>query len=188
MCPTISLVKEKNLLAGDNGEETTSTDTQNLNELCKNMLKEVEEMKADLLSPLLACVVFDKLDYQWDSKSGLTGNKLRETFAVVANPDLSKSDVIKHHEMMIELIKNAPRMYGRGINLELVEILRSEIETLSSDTADLHVLDEIETEKLRNVQTENNECPSGMMQRAFLLYGNIILQGMLDMVIRQKVE
>ena len=152
------------------------------------MLKEVEEMKADLLSPLLACVVFDEPDYQWDSKSGLAANKLRETFAVVTNPDLSKSDVIKHHELMIELIKNAPRMYGRGINLELVEILRSEIETLSSDTADLHVLDEIETEKLRNVQTENNECPSGMMQRAFLLYGNIILQGMLDMVIREKVE
>ena len=70
---------------------------------------------------------------------------------------------------MIELIKNAPRMYGRGVNLELVQLLRTEIETLSADTAHLQMLDEIEMKKLKNVSTENYECPSAMMQRAFIL-------------------
>ena len=175
-------------MAGDNNEKTTSTDTQNLNDLCKNMLKEVEEMKANLLEPLLACVVHGKLDYQWDSGSGLAAIKLLETFAGVAKEDFSKSDVIKHHQMMIELIKDAPRMYGRGVNLVLEEFLRAEMETLSADTANLKLLDEIEKEKLRNVLTENNECPSGMMQSAFLMYGQMILQGMKDMEICDKAK
>ena len=180
--------KRKNLLAGDINQETDSTDTKNLNDLCNNMLKEVEEMKANLLAPLLACVVHGKLDYQWDSGSGLTAIKLLETFAGVAKEDFSKTDVIKHHQMMIELIKNAPRMYGRGVNLELEEFLRAEMETLSADIANLKVLDEIEKEKLRNVLTENNECPSGMMQLAFLMHGHVILQGMKDMEICDKAK
>ena len=102
------------------------------------------------------------LDYQW------TGDALAPTFSDIVKAGLKNIDsldivggeelkqaVISHHKKMIDTIRHAPRKYGRGVNLDLVNMLRDEVEKLKQPRGSLSELDKLELEKMTRLKKEN---------------------------------
>ena len=104
------------------------------------------------------------LDYQW------TGDALAPTFSDIVKAGLKNIDsldivggeelkqaVINHHKKMIDTIRHAPRKYGRGVNLDLVNMLRDEVEKLKQPRGSLSELDKLELEKMTRLKAQRKE-------------------------------
>ena len=102
------------------------------------------------------------LDYQW------TGDALAPTFSDIVKAGLKNIDsldmvggeelkqaVISHHKKMIDMIRHAPRKYGRGVNLDLVNMLRDEVKKMKQPRGSLSELDKLELEKMTRLKKEN---------------------------------
>ena len=139
----------------------TSADQIKLFGRSVNMMVEIKALKDHLREVLVGCVKHGHLDFQWDQACSLHSTRLVKTFNALLKQQsgITKEAVIDHHRTMIKLIEQAPRKYGRGVNLELLEFLKTELEILRSDSGSLEALDQMETEKMKKVEHSVNMEP-----------------------------
>ena len=100
------------------------------------------------------------LDYQWSwnyRNLAKTYNDMVFIFVDGFVESELKEAVIEHHKNMIDIIKHTPRMYGRGVNWELVKLLTNEIEILQKPNSTLRQLRQIEEAKFGNQLQEDLE-------------------------------
>ena len=175
--PHFFLGPRKNLLAGDISIDVEA-DEKELGARCSKMKKEIGELKGLIFETLIGCLLTDHLDFQWSVSSSLCIERLRESFLALASVQqcnsLSKEAVKNHHKMMIHLIKNAPRKYGRGVNIKLLIFLQTELQTLSSDEGSLETLENTEREKVRQEIMGKETKPSDLqLKTSFLELYNV---------------
>ena len=84
------------------------------------------------------------------------GLKNIDSLDIVGGEEL-KQAVIGHHKKMIDMIRHAPRKYGRGVNLDLVNMLRDEVEKLKQPRGSLSELDKLELEKMTRLKAQRKE-------------------------------
>ena len=144
---------KKNLIAGD--IRMDRGDRRKMTLKCVNMLIHLRHLRATIFHALFGCLTNELLDYQWKDP------KLVRSFCEMAKKSKKdkrafKSAVIAHHKVMIRLIKEASRKYGRGVNEDLLKFLTKEIDILHSPNGTIDDLDRSEVSAMQPEQMESD--------------------------------